>query len=137
MCMSALRHQLFNRVYNLTTHLYCVACKTGYKKSYKHSNGICNFEKTPVVPTGVLKIQIKTKSWFLNFGIHLGFYIHVVNNTFIQVDSIVTCNHRLLSMMLPDLFISNLSLDFLSQILTPPQCFRNGGHEDNFNCGLF
>ena len=31
MCMSALRHQLFNRVYNLNTHLCCVACKTDYK----------------------------------------------------------------------------------------------------------
>ena len=38
MCMSALRHQLFNRVYNLTTHLYCVACKTGFKKCYNQSS---------------------------------------------------------------------------------------------------
>jgi len=38
MCMSALRHQLFNHVHTLTTQLYCVACKTGYKKCYKQAS---------------------------------------------------------------------------------------------------
>ena len=61
MCMSALQYQLFNRVYNLITHLYCVACKTGYKKSSIQTYPQLNALKTPVVPMGVLKEKKQVK----------------------------------------------------------------------------
>ena len=61
MCMSALRHQLFNRVYNLTTHLYCVACKTGYKKPYnqssKQANSHFNCMEAPLWNKGASKMH--------------------------------------------------------------------------------
>ena len=56
MSISALRHQLFNRVYNLTTHLYCVACKTGYKKCYTHSSPQSDCMEAPLWNKGASKI---------------------------------------------------------------------------------